>query len=361
VVPPAPAPVPDGSVAARIYLIGDAGGPAAPFEPALRALRDDVSRAPDRSWVVYLGDNLYPRGMPDSAADDRAEAERRVAAQIDAVVGAGGSGFFIAGNHDWARGGAPGWERVLRQGQFIAAHSDGRMALLPDGGCPGPDVRDIGAHVRLVLIDTQWWLHNGPKPLEPVSACPAADSEGEVTDSLRMVLAGAGTRRVIVAGHHPMLSGGVHGGTFGFLEHVFPLRELNKALWIPFPVIGSLYPLARQGGITPQDLSGGRNREMRDSLSAAFAAGPPLVYAAGHDHDLQVHDGATVGAGYVIVSGAGTYGHESRVSWRETTLFAAEAPGYIRLDVTGQGTVRLSVVVVDKTGAGHEAFGTWLE
>jgi hypothetical protein len=61
------------------------------------------------------------------------------------------------------------------------------------------------------------------------------------------------------------------------------------------------------------------------------------------------------------VSGAGTLGHESRVAWRETTLFAAEAAGYMRLDVTDDGRVRLSVVVVDATGAGREAFGAWLE
>jgi hypothetical protein len=50
-----------------------------------------------------------------------------------------------------------------------------------------------------VLLDTQWWLHGGPKPTDPNSDCPE-DAESEVVDSLHAAVAGAGERLVVVAG-----------------------------------------------------------------------------------------------------------------------------------------------------------------
>src|SRR2546422_8176212 len=31
----------------------------------------------------------------------------------------------------------------------------------PGGGCPGPRVVDLAGGVRLVALDTEWWLHDG--------------------------------------------------------------------------------------------------------------------------------------------------------------------------------------------------------
>lgn len=359
-IPPAPPPVPAAEVAASVFLIGDAGAPAPAFEPVLAALEADLARAPARSWVVFLGDNLYPRGLPDSTDPWRPEGERRLLAQIAAVRDPGARGILVPGNHDWDKGGADGWVRVRRQERFVEAHGDGRVEVLPDGGCPGPAVRDIGEQVRLILIDTQWWFHNHAKPYEPGTVCPAADSEAEVIDSLRTAVATAGERHIIVAAHHPFASGGKHGGTFGWREHLFPLRELNSALWIPLPVIGSIYPLARQSGVSPQDLSSREYRALLDSLATAYILNPPLIHAGGHDHDLQVHEGDGVVLHWALVSGSGIYGHTSGVSWIPTTRFAAEAAGYMRVDVTRQGRARLSVVIVDEEGVPREAFGTWL-
>lgn len=360
-MPPPPPPVPAGDVAVRVFLIGDAGAPAPGFEPVLAALRADVARAPETSWVVFLGDNLYPRGLPDSTDPWRAEGERRLRAQIDAVREPGGRGIFVPGNHDWEKGGADGWTRVRREERFVEAHGEGRVEVLPDQGCPGPAVRDIGTHVRLILLDTQWWFHNGPKPLEPGTVCSAADSKAEVVDSLRRAVASAGGRHVIVASHHPFASAGKHGGTFTWREHLFPLRELHPVLWIPLPVIGSLYPLARQSGISAQDLSSGAYRALLDSLAQAYVVHPPLIHAGGHDHDLQVQEGDGAVLHWALVSGAGFYGHASAVAWTPATRFAAKAAGYMRVDVSRAGRVRLSVVIVDAKGVPREAFGTWLD
>jgi hypothetical protein len=354
--PPASVAAPE-DVASTLLRIGDAGKPARGGEPVLHALTRMAAAAPERTTVLFLGDNVYPRGMPDSLSPDRPEAERRLRDQIAAVRAAGVRGIFIPGNHDWARHAATGWAAIQRQ-EAVIRGAGGPVVLLPGKGCPGPAVVDVGARVRLVLLDTQWWLHGGPKPEPPDTTC-VPDTEAGVADSVRGALRAAGSRLVIVAGHHPLESGGEHGGHFGWKDYLFPLRKVASWLWVPLPLIGSIYPIARQHGVSAQDLSGASNRRMRAALEDAFEPQPPLVYASGHEHALQVFQPAR--APYVLVSGAGILGHEGRVTWRDDTRFASSAAGFMRLDVLQDRRVRLGVWTVDRGGAAVEAFSMWLE
>jgi hypothetical protein len=230
--------------------------------------------------------------------------------------------------------------------------------MLPDEGCPGPVVRDLGQRLRLILIDTQWWLHPYEKPRHPDSPCPT-DSETEVLDALGGAIASAGERYVVVAAHHPLATGGLHGGYFGWSDHVFPLRARKSWLWIPLPGLGSLYPWARRRGVSDQDMAGALNRKMREALEGVFSRTPPFAYAAGHDHNLQVISGKDVR--YLIVSGAGYYGHVSRAAWTKETLFAQEASGYMVLEIGLDGRPRLGVVTVDAEGKTHEPWAATLK
>jgi hypothetical protein len=354
--PPAAVAAPE-DVATTLLLIGDAGKPARGGEPVLHALTRMAAAAPERTTVLFLGDNVYPRGMPDSLSPDRPEAERRLRDQIAAVRAAGVRGIFIPGNHDWAKHAATGWAAIRRQ-EAVIRGAGGPVVLLPGKGCPGPEVVDVGGRVRLVLLDTQWWLHGGPKPEPPDTTC-VPDTEAGVADSVRGALRAAGRRLVIVAGHHPLESGGEHGGRFGWKDHLFPLRKVASWLWLPLPIIGSIYPIARQHGVSGQDLSGASNRRMRAALEDAFEPRPPLVYASGHEHALQVFQPAR--APYLLVSGAGLLGHEGRVTWQDDTRFASSAAGFMRLDVLDDRRVRLGVWTVDRVGAAVEAFSMWLE
>ncbi|MGH9260346.1 MAG: hypothetical protein ACRD08_10700, partial [Acidimicrobiales bacterium] len=295
---------------------------------------------------------------PDAAGAGRGEAERRLGAQVDVVRGIGARGIFVPGNHDWAANDRDGWAAVRRQERWLAGQRDAQVALLPGNGCPGPAVVDLGRTIRLVVLDTQWWLHDGVRPTDPTSSC-GADSEPEVVDSLRAAVRGAGTRRVVVVGHHPLESGGPHGGHFNVKDHVFPLTAWQDWLWLPLPIIGSAYPIARKSGISNQDVSGSIYRRLRARLDTVFRDAPPLVYAAGHDHAQQVITSG--GARYLLVTGGGYYGHTSPVAWRDSTRFAASASGYMRLDVQRDGRVRLGVRAVDRMAAPREVFSLWLE
>jgi calcineurin-like phosphoesterase family protein len=345
-------------VETRLVIVGDAGAPAAPVDPVLDAVRKEAERDAENTVVLFLGDNVYPRGLVPEKDPSRKEMERCLDAQLEVSLKSDARSIFTPGNHDWDAWGPGGWAAIRRQGDYIEHKGEGLAELLPDEGCPGPVVRDIGSRLRLLLIDTQWWLHVYEKPKHPTSAC-ATDSETEVLDALEEAIATAGDRFVVVAGHHPLATGGIHGGYFGWRDHVFPLRARKSWLWIPLPGVGSIYPLARRGGVSDQDVSGPLNRKMREALEGVFSRHAPLVYAAGHDHNLQVLSGND--AKYLLVSGAGYYGHVSRTAWTRNTLFAQEASGYLTIDIAAQGPPRLGVTTVDQRGRTHEAYSAHLE
>lgn len=359
---------PKDSIELATFLIGDAGSSAYDGEPVLEelALQSDSLR-PVPQFVVFLGDNVYPRGVPPLGDPNRDDAERKVAAQVLAIRKGSAQGLLIPGNHDWDRHGLDGWASILRQDTLVRKFGGQDVRLAPAGGCPGPVVVDLGAHVRLIAMDTQWWLHNDVKPYGDTSPCPTRTYD-EVADSLAGALRDKGKRHAIVLTHHPMRSGGIHGGSFTLMDHIFPLRNFKPWLWVPLPLIGSIYPYARQMGISNQDVSGRKYRQMRDAFERAFARHPPLVVASGHDHDLQVIRGgrpSVTNAAYQLVSGAGILGHASVVRDIEGSLFQREAAGFMRLDVTRDGRVRLSVTTVVPEGTrpkgeSAEVYSLWL-
>jgi hypothetical protein len=216
---------------------------------------------------------------------------------------------------------------------------------------------DVASRVRLVLLDTQWWLN--AQPLTNIPEYCATQNRGEILDSLRAALSSAEDRYVVVAGHHPLASGGVHGGHFTLGQHLFPLKEKYSWAWIPLPGLGSVYPVARRLGITDQDLAGPRNRSMRLALDSVFREDPPLIYAAGHEHTLQLITDDS--PRYHVVSGTGNYGHVSAVRRLPGTLFAASRGGYVRLEFERDGRVRLGMIVVDRSSERYEAFSMYLE
>jgi hypothetical protein len=355
--PPVPAPAAP-AIETSLFLIGDAGHADRPDHPVVSAVREAASSSPARSLILFLGDNAYPQGLPEKDSPDRAAAEKRLNTQVDAARASGAAAIFIPGNHDWARGRSDGWDQVRREAAYVVERGGAGVRFLPEDGCPGPVTVDVGPSVRLVLLDTQWWLHEHEKPVHPTSTCPA-DSEGEVLGSLRDAVRGAAGRHVFVVGHHPPASGGPHGGHFPLVDHLFPLRELRKWLWLPLPIVGSAYPLARQSGISTQDLSSRPYGHLRDSLESVFRDAPPLAFLAGHDHGLQVLSGGAVR--HVLVSGSGSYDHTNAVRRLDSTRYAAARPGFMRVDILGDGRVRLRVALVAADGRTTEAFALWLD
>jgi hypothetical protein len=328
--------LPADQIETTLFLVGDAGEPdprqvGAPLD----SLTAQASVAPQRSIIVFLGDNVYPGGIPAEGAAQWADARRRLEAQVRAVP-PGARGIFVPGNHDWADETAFGLYSIRLQEQMIAALAQGRnVSLIPGNGCPGPVPVDVG-RLRFVALDTQWWLHNYIVR-DSTSRCPAS-TMASVTAALRSEVRPPGVGRVvIVAAHHPLMTGGAHGGYCG--------------------VTG---PYRRFGG-SSQDILSGANRTMRDSIRNAFDGHPPLAYVAGHDHNLQVLRGGP-NVRYILVSGAGSPGKtECAVRMRESYYVTQHRAGFMRVDILRGKGVLLRVFRYPAGAHGALAYTRWLE
>lgn len=185
-----------------IFLLGDAGTAHHEPDPNLMELTRQATASPIGSVIVFLGDNVYPNGLPAEGSPGRAEGERRLAVQLEVGRKSQRKTIFLAGNHDWERWGAGGEGAISRVSEYLRERVKGLSRQLPDSACPGPVTLDVGTVVRLVLLDTQWWLHNHSKPYGSGSRC-GATTEAQVIEQLTATLESAGRRHVIVAGHHP--------------------------------------------------------------------------------------------------------------------------------------------------------------
>ena len=89
--------------------------------------------------------------------------------------------------------------RIHSPGDLVAATSScSRREDVRD-----PSVMDVSPHIRLIALDTEWWVHNDVKPYGDTSPCPTRTYQ-EVVDSLRGALRDKGDRHAIILTHHPI-------------------------------------------------------------------------------------------------------------------------------------------------------------
>ena len=158
--------------------------------------------------------------------------------------------------------------------------------------------------------------------------------------------------------HHPWATHGSHGGFFTWKDHIFPLTNAADWLYLPLPIIGSLYPLITWNVLNrDQDLNGSKNKEMRRRMGEVFSKYQPLIIAAGHEHSLQLMEGKN-GPQYAVVSGSGSEKKVSPVGHGEDTLFAHEHTGFMAVDILNNGAVLLRIV---EPAAESVVFAKWLK
>jgi hypothetical protein len=109
-------------------------------------------------------------------------------------------------------------------------------------------------------------------------------------------------------------------------------------------------------GFASQDLPSGIYTAYREMMGRAMREHPPLLVAGGHEHTLQVMEGAP----WLVVSGTGYFGHSSPAGWLDHTRYASSKAGWVRLDVLRDGRIRLAVIEVGSDASVLERFSTYL-
>jgi hypothetical protein len=348
----------DASIRSSVFFIGDAGAPELPdpesvsadalVDPVLLALRRDVEAqvarvGAERTAVVFLGDNIYPAGLELPGEAGHEHGKRVLEAQIASVGDA--RGLFTLGNHDWDQGDPDrGWQVANAQVQYLSSRAP-NISVHPGGTCAGPDVVDFGDQIRFLFIDLWAAIYQFDTDNQRQANCAYRAGENRVRNRIVEIFEESKGREVILVSHAPMMTTGPHGGYFPWREHIFPLRVFHRALWIPLPIIGSIFPLSRIMGVTDTDMMSSIYEQYIESLKATFRPGMPTLVAAGHEHSLQVHVDP-IGVMHAV-SGSGSVKKVDYVRDANSDLMSLAAPGYMRLDSYADEQLRLNVYAVD--------------
>jgi len=328
-----------------VFLVGDAGelvnGKAS---PALALLGEKLRQAGKNSSVVYLGDNIYYNGMAPKDGPDREADEIRLKAQLDILKGYEGKIFFIVGNHDWYEYGLDG---LKREKKFIESYLERKDVLMPEPGCGDPVEVELSDNLVLILIDSQWYLENWDGHSEINDGCEVK-SRDVFQEYVEEAIKGSRNKNIVIAIHHPPYTNGPHGGDFTLRQHLFPLTDLNDNLWVPLPVLGSVFQFLRGTVGHPQDASHPKYRELAGIVINAARKNGNFFIASGHEHNLQYTEQDEQ---FFIVSGAGSKKSPSRLG--KGTEFAYGSRGFAQLDFYEDGSAWIQYWVVE----GDEAAG----
>lgn len=303
----------------QFFLIGDAGN--AEEENAtktLELLRQRLNQAGTAATLIFLGDNIYPNGMPTKLnTEERNLAELKLSQQINIQKDFKGNTVFIPGNHDWYNG----LSGLNEQEKFITQHL-GKKSFLPRNGC-AIESKKIDDKIGLIIIDSQWFLEDWDKNPNINALCEITTRE-DFFDEFERLLNNNQNKITLVAVHHPIIDNGSHGGQFSLKKQLFPLEQP-----IPLPVLGSAINLLRKtSAISPQDNQHPVYRDFNKRIETLVADRQNVVFISGHDHNLQYAERKNIKQ---IISGSGSKTEAARAIRKND--FSYGNHGYAVLDV----------------------------
>ncbi|WP_162150098.1 metallophosphoesterase [Saccharicrinis fermentans] len=316
-----------------LFLVGDAGkldDHTTGKNFVLDAVGKDLLSTSNPTTLVFLGDNIYPWGMPPKDKNDRASMEKKINASLELAKYCNGNTFFIPGNHDWKRGQKKGLKAVKRQEKYIEKYFEDdfehKVKMYPGDGCGDPKEIKIHKDLVFVFIDSQWWLQNWEEEKSINKGCDIK-TRADLLQRMEEIFLDHKNDEIVVLMHHPIKSNGEHGGHFSWKHHLFPLHEM-KNLWIPLPVIGSVIPFYRKTTGNIQDIANKKYQELANGINnKALELGIDVIFASGHEHSLQYFEDHDL---RYIVSGSG-----SKLNYTAAggdAEFAREARGYAKIN-----------------------------
>lgn len=322
----------------RIIFIGDAGE-INPFQQIIEKIASEKI-LPSKTTVMYLGDNIYPNGMGlDSIS--RQKTVQILQSQFVPMRAKNAKVYFIPGNHDWDRMGKLGLPKIKAQWEYIQSQKDSLLQLVPKNGCPDPVEVSISSGVTIIAFDSEWWLFQHDKKNQGADC--ECNSKKEVLEKLEALFYKNRNKQILLASHHPFQTNGVHGGNFTLKDHLFPLTAISSNLYIPLPIIGSLYPLLRSTVLlNPEDLHHPEYQNMIKQIDHVFEGFPNLTHVAGHEHGLQLIENKNL----QIVSGSGA--KITPIPKQKDSKFKISEQGFVTVDVKANSDLIITFYAFDK-------------
>lgn len=314
----------EGKISHTFILVGDAGNGV--FKDTVdfsNSLINNLKNASKNSTLLFLGDNIYPAGMPKEKELGHEEAVKKLQEQIDIAKDFKGKTIFIPGNHDWYHDGNEG----LKRQEEIVENQLGKKSFLPQEGCPIESI-DVSEDITLIIVDSQWYITNWDNHPTINENCKIK-TRSQFLDEFRSEIKKARGKTTLVAIHHPMFTNGPHGGKYSFKSHLSPI-----------PILGTLKNwLRKTTGVSNADLQNVHYNELKKNLTAAAQQNENVIFVSGHDHSLQYLVKNDIPQ---IISGSGSKIEPVKNS--DGGIYAHATNGYAILEVYENGGANVKFI-----------------
>jgi len=334
------------------FLVGNVGNKklTEKMPPALSLLKQDLDNATDASSLVFLGNNIAPKGLPakDDPKRPRREAQlQKIFSLFDKYKG---KTFFAPGRKDWANGHSKGLEAIQRQEKFIEAYFNNKFPdekmdhFLPDDGCSGPEKEEISKDIVMIFVDSQWWIENAPNAKQTNQDCKNISRLAYLVQ-LKEQINKHRNDHVLIIMHHPLYSRGIRGGHYPLKNHL-----------LPFPGLGSLNLIRRNLFGNKQDINHPDFLLLKREIEAMLLEYEDMVFVSAHENNLQYFQQNKINH-HFIISGGGNQKTDYATTGRPNrngveAHFVHASTGYAKIYVYENGSMWLEFIKPDKSGKG---------
>ncbi|MCX7549950.1 metallophosphoesterase [Xanthomarina sp. F2636L] len=308
----------------NVFLIGDGGMPNEDGSPpiTLGKLQSQFKKADKNDLLLFLGDNIYPKGIPLKGEQAIKDAETALNLQLDVAKTFPGQVYFVPGNHDWYSG-----LKGLKLQEKMVEAALGKNTFQPENGCAFKRVK-LNDDTVLLIVDSHWYITNWNNHPTINEKCELKTRE-DFLDEFRSEIKKARGKITLVAIHHPMYSEGPHNGRYDVKEHMSPI-----------PVLGTIKNVIRStSGIVNADLSNQFYNDLRKNLITAAQQNENVIFLSGHEHSLQYLEFDNI---VQIISGAGS--KTTAIRMRDPDNYGHSVPGYAVLNISKDRAVNVQFV-----------------
>ncbi|WP_372918877.1 metallophosphatase [Salegentibacter sp.] len=255
-----------------------------------------ASQNDQNASVVVMG-NITPKGGYPAKKKDRKEVEGFLSERLmEPLEGFNGKIIYNPGVNEWNK---EGHQNLDDLESFLQDNSEAKF--WPNDGCP-IEAKDLSDDVRLVMVDSQWFLEEWDNHPYINDKCEIKTREQffiEFKDELKDEQG----KTIIVSIHHPVLTNTTHG-------------FINKI-----------------AGFTEQSYQNPLRKELRDRLETLSRQFEDVIFVSGNDRNLQfLEDNKTP----QIISGA--MGKLQKARTKEEKDFASKTPGFVKLNIHKDGS-----------------------